>query len=121
MTLTTRKGAAANVGAYPYFSQERGPGERANVELPLQRCRLESVTQSTDALGFPAVSVTVDKRDSPQFEEYTAKHIDRVMVLILNGEVVSEGTINERLPGMIQISGRFTDAQVQEIIAKLSN
>jgi preprotein translocase subunit SecD len=103
------------VRAYPYFGNDHTPGDRVYVELPLQRCRLGSVSKSIDDLGFPALSVTIDRRDSLQFEEFTAKHIGHAMVMILNGKIVSEATLNSRLPGMFQLYGRFTDAQVQEL------
>jgi preprotein translocase subunit SecD len=119
ITTESADAPAGTVKAYPYFGDDHEPDDRAYVELPVQGCRLESASKSVDDLGFPALSCTIDKRDSPHFEAFSAKHIDRALVLIVNGSVVSEANINNPLPGMFQISGRFTDAQVQELLKGL--
>jgi len=87
--------------------------------MPGRLRRVGSASKSTDRIGFPAVSVTIDERDAPQFEEFTGGHVHRSLAIIVDGNVVSVADIAERLPGQFQIYGRFTDAQCDQMLRAL--
>lgn len=80
---------------------------------------LASVQKSADDLGFPAVSFQMVASAVAPFTEFTRTNIKKVMVIVLNDEIVSAATINGVLPGQAQIYGRFTDRQVDGMVSVL--
>lgn len=56
-----------------------------------------------------------------KFAEFTRKHVDDYLAIILNGEILSVPTINEAiLQGKAEISGRFTPTQAQNLANDLN-
>ncbi|MBI5433042.1 MAG: hypothetical protein HZA52_09460 [Planctomycetes bacterium] len=102
----------------------RAVGGAAVHELYLERepltVRPAQVVQSTDHSGMPAVSVSFAGEDAARFEAFTARNVDRTLVILIDGVVVSVAVIAEPLPANVQISAGFSQAQVDELIARLS-
>jgi hypothetical protein len=108
-----KEGAATETR--PYFGLAHAASDHAVLVSPLLRCRVHSVSKSSDTYGFPAVTVELDKRDKPKFEEFSGAHVHEELAVIVDGKVVSRATISEKLPGTFALSGRFTEAEVEAL------
>ena len=107
-------------GPFRRFNADVGGSDELYLGAETLTARPARVTQSADHTGFPAVSFTLTPEDSVKFEAFTGRHVDQLMAILVDGVVVSLATIAEPLPGSAQIAGRFTQAQVDELIAKLT-
>ncbi|MEO6710828.1 MAG: protein translocase subunit SecD, partial [Planctomycetota bacterium] len=114
---------------FPHRTQEgQQPRPREDSIIPLAvpkeewtftGANLASVAKSQDGVGFPAVSFQMKPDKVGPFGDFTGSHVNEGMAIVLNDEVVSLATINEKLPGQAQISGRFTDSQVDSMVKVL--
>jgi protein-export membrane protein SecD/preprotein translocase SecF subunit len=95
------------------------PVEVPPPEWTFTGSHLMSVGKSQDTFGFPAVSFQMKAEKVGPFGDFTGSHVREPMVIVLNDEIVSYATINEKLPGQAQISGRFTDTQVDSMVKVL--
>jgi len=80
---------------------------------------LETVRPSQDSLGYPAPQLTMNTTVVPDFREWTGEHEGRNMAMILNDEVISAPTINQRLGRTFIIEGRFSQDEVDEMVTVL--
>ena len=105
--------------SYPFFKPDPAAPGPIRVEQPLLKCRVASAIPSLDRHGKPAVSVELDERDVAQFGDFTAANVNREMVVIVAGQIISKANIGERLPGMGQLHGEFTDEEREWIFKAL--
>jgi len=83
---------------------------------------LNTVGMQTDNYGYPAVSFETSADKKIAFGDFTQNHIKDGMAIILNGEIATLATINDRLPGGGQITGGpggFTEKEVKELVTVL--
>ncbi len=90
------------------------------VKLPLERAHLKSAKLATDHAGFPSVLIEFAADDANHFSEFTEKHVHEQLVFIVGGKVVSNATIDERLPASAVISGRFSQAEAEGLLTALN-
>jgi len=104
---------------YPYFGTAHTEADRAVLVPPILRCRVQSVSDSLDRFGEPAVTVELDERDKPAYEAFTAEHVGEVMAVLVDGKVVMQATVGEKLPGLFSLSGKFSAAEYAALKASL--
>ena len=83
---------------------------------------LRTVFQSVDSLGFPAVGFEMIAPKQNDFGDFTEDHKDKVMAIVISGEIASAPTIEDKLPGRGVINGGrggFTSKEVQDLIQVL--
>lgn len=83
---------------------------------------LESVGISQDQMGYPAVSFEMTQEKRSAFGDFTEKHIRDGMAIVLNGEIATLATIQDKLPGQGIINGGsngFTMKEVKDLVTVL--
>ncbi len=89
------------------------------VEWTFTGADMLRVYKTPDRVGFPAVSFELRPNKVDAFGNFTEKHVHGLMAITLNDEVASYATIDEKLPGQAQISGRFTDRYADALVTVL--
>ena len=95
------------------------PAEKVVVLTPVKLFLTSEASLTVDHLGYPAVSVTIDKGDAAKFSAFTAANVNQEMAIIVDGKVWSQATIHERLPGQFQLYGHFSEADAKALLATL--
>lgn len=80
---------------------------------------LGKIYYTSDELGYPAVGFELQPQRVSDFAEFTGENIGRNMAIVLNGEIRTAPTLDDRLPGRGIIRGRFTTEEVQELVTVL--
>ena len=76
---------------------------------------LRTARMSQDELGLPAVSFTLNADGARKFSEFTGANIGRLLAIVLDDEIYSAPSIESRIAGNGQISGRFTVAEAEDL------
>jgi preprotein translocase subunit SecD len=116
---TTCTPEAPGDGPYRFYAASSG---EATVYLEPgkfdgQPARIVRATSDNDE---PALSVYLQPDDARRFEEFTARNVDRPLVILVDDKVLSVATINEPLPGSLHLVDRFTPSELDELVRKLS-
>ncbi len=88
--------------------------------LPVE---VDRVFATEDGLGYPVLGFEIVEADTAQFEEATRRATGRRIAMLIGGDVITTPVINSPLPGRGVIAGGavgFTDAEVQELLQRLS-
>jgi len=80
---------------------------------------LSRVYPTQDQSGYPAVGFEMRPARKGDFRDFTDKHGNRQMAIVLNGEISSAPRIDEPLPGGGIIRGQFTNEEVKSLITVL--
>jgi preprotein translocase subunit SecD len=71
--------------------------------------------------GSPAVSIEFTSDGSKKFEEITARNIGKPLAILLDNDLVSAPTVNEKIVGgTAQISGGFTIEEAEKLEVQLN-
>lgn len=71
--------------------------------------------------GKPAISIVFNEEGSKKFEVITEKNIGKPLAIILDGDLVSAPTVNEKISGgQAQISGTFTLDEAKKLEVQLN-
>lgn len=88
----------------------------ADLEPPAFTGEILSGAQTGyDELGRPVVNFQVRGADAQAFGQFTGANVGRSMAIVLDGNVVSAPTINQRIDASGQISGRFTLEEASDL------
>jgi preprotein translocase subunit SecD len=79
-------------------------GRQYTFRQPGLRVGVSATTYVQDALGFPALAVTIIQADEQRFSDWTAQHVDENLAVGVGDKVFSIASINERLGGSLTIS-----------------
>lgn len=77
------------------------------------------VFPTTGSLDYPALGFELRKERTDAFAEFTGKHVKRSLAIVLDSAVRSAPTLNSRLLGSAMIEGKFTDAEVKDLVERL--
>ncbi len=110
-----KAGPGGATASYPYFGSAHQPGERLTLVAPLLRCQVQFVSLAPDNHGDPAVSVVLVDQDKATFEKFAGAHINEQMAIVVDRKVVSQATVNERLPGQVLLFGKYSKAEVDAL------
>jgi SecD/SecF fusion protein len=88
----------------------------ADLEPPAFTGEILSGAQTGyDELGRPVVNFQIRGADAQAFGQFTGANVGRSMAIVLDGNVVSAPTINQRIDARGQISGRFTLEEASDL------
>ena len=96
----------------PYILVEKG-------DARITGRRLAGVYPTRDQYARPAVGFRFDARGARTFAMVTERHQLWLLAIVLDGKLKSAPVIQERIAGEGQISGNFTAAEVNEMVAVL--
>ncbi|MHC5076095.1 MAG: protein translocase subunit SecD [Planctomycetota bacterium] len=80
---------------------------------------LEGARPSTDQLGRRAIGFSLDARGGKFFSIVTGKNIDRPLCILLDEMAISAPNIQTRISTSGNITGRFSETQVLDMVNKL--
>ncbi|MFO1012007.1 MAG: protein translocase subunit SecD [Planctomycetota bacterium] len=85
---------------------------------------LERVEPSQDELGYPAVRLEIANGKKRAFGDFSEANLRRGMAIVLNSQIATLATINDKLPGSCVISGGsggFTQKEVNDLVSVLKS
>ncbi len=100
-------------------------GQRAEMvlvppeEWVFRGADLGKVYYTSDQFGYPAVGFELQPQRVSDFADFTGENIGRNMAIVLNGEIRTAPSLDDRLPGRGIIRGRFTQQEVQDLVTVL--
>jgi SecD/SecF fusion protein len=81
--------------------------------------QVQSVFQSQDTMGMPAVGFEMKSFAKSDFGDFTEENENRRMAIVINDEIVTFPNIDEALPGSGIIRGNFTIEEVLDLVKVL--
>jgi SecD/SecF fusion protein len=117
-------GPDASIRWFPTrFAGEVGPPQATLVPTtPAQDLggeALQRIYAASDDYGYPAVGFEIRPERTDDFADFTGDNVNRRMGIVLNEEIRSAPTLNQRLVGGGIIEGRFKDEEVKNLITVL--
>jgi SecD/SecF fusion protein len=82
--------------------------------------KLERAYPTSDSMGRRAIGFQLDDRGGNQFFKVTGKNIDRPLCILLDGIAISAPNIESRIRRNGQITGTFTQTEVEDMVNKLN-
>jgi len=82
--------------------------------------KLEKAYPTTDAMGRRAIGFLLDDRGGNKFFKVTGKNIDRPLCILLDGIAISAPNIESSIRSQGNITGTFTQTQVEDMVNKLN-
>ncbi len=77
---------------------------------------VKSIRKTYDAMGNPSMQVTFTEVGKQLFKEHTANNIRKKVAIIVKNELIMAPIINAEIPGgIVEISGNFTQEEVNEM------
>ena len=93
---------------------------RVRDEYDITGRLLERVQPAVDEFGMPAVGFTFTREGGELFGEMTGKLAGKGQIaVILNGQLRSAPAVQERIGRRVIIRGRFSEAEVKDLVAVL--
>lgn len=81
-----------------------------------QKWKLKSAMPDRDENGQPSLSFTLDPRGGSQFARLTGDNIGQQLCIFLDDEAMSHATIKSQIRQRGQITGRFTQQDVWDLV-----
>ena len=88
----------------------------ANPNWQFSGSQVQSVFQSQDQMGMPAVGFEMKSFAKSDFGKFTEDNEGRRMAIAINDEIVTFPNIEEALPGSGIIRGNFTNEEVIDLV-----
>jgi SecD/SecF fusion protein len=82
--------------------------------------KLERSYPSTDEMGRRAIGFLLDDKGGNKFFKVTGKNIDRPLCILLDGIAISAPTIESRIRRQGNITGSFSQTEVEDMVNKLN-
>jgi preprotein translocase subunit SecD len=123
-TLTLKPGAVIPEGYELKYLRETKEGQmvneplllRSKAELTGEHISSASVKFDSMKMGAPYVELKLDHLGAQIFERVTAANVKKRLAIVLDGEVKSAPTIQEKIGGgNAMISGRFTMEEAKDL------
>jgi preprotein translocase subunit SecD len=102
-------GGAWNVPSQPIW----------RLEQPLLDCRVQRAVPTVDAIGFPALELTLDPRDGPAFRTLGQRAAGRRIAVLIDGRVVVTPRVEHPLSTRFQLAGNFSSQDVKLLLEHL--
>lgn len=81
---------------------------------------LKMAGPGTNQFGEPIVNIEFTAEGAKRFRDITARNVGKPLAIILDGRIISAPNISEPISGgRAQISGRFTIAEMRDLVIKL--
>ncbi|MFI0607844.1 MAG: protein translocase subunit SecD [Anaerolineae bacterium] len=121
---TTEAAGAGTPAATAAPSPTAAAGAKTTTIYPsvLSGGEIASASAQYDAArGGAVVAFEMKGEGSDRLGSFTGDHIGKFMPIILDGEVISSPTVNDRISTSGQISGRFTMADAEILAAQIES
>jgi SecD/SecF fusion protein len=82
--------------------------------------KLEKASPGQDQYGRRSIDFVLDDRGGRLFLNVTGKNIDRPLCILLDGIAISAPTIQSKISTRGQITGSFTQTEVDDMVSKLN-
>jgi SecD/SecF fusion protein len=82
---------------------------------------MKQVFRSNDELGRPAVSFMLDEVGGIEMGRLTGANVNQPMAIVLDNQVYSAPNLNSKINGNGQISGNFSDADLDYLVRVLGS
>jgi preprotein translocase subunit SecD len=117
--LTGRAGESTSPAFQVVEGQGNKPGEKAfylvRSETILTGADLKDARVGAGLNGEPNVEFTLKPEGAQRFKRETARNVGRRLAIVLDERVTSAPVIEEAVGGEVQIRGRFTAAEADEL------
>ena len=97
-----------------------GGGVLVKDEMALDGRAIEHARPGHDEGGRPIVHFSMTPEGGRAFEQITAANIDKQLAIILDDHMISAPTIQSKIGREGQITGRFTQQEVSDLVTVLS-
>ena len=109
-------------GLYFVINENRENNELKNLKLHTKPAilidEILEIKNSKDQLGRNVIDIILKKEGAKNFKILTENNIGKPIAVVLNNKLISAPIVNDVIPnGRIQISGNFSDEEVNEIIS----
>jgi len=82
---------------------------------------LKKARVQVDSNDFmPRVVLEFDDEGKKMFEDITERNVGKQVAIFLDGEIISQPTVNEKISGNAEISGTFTDKEAATLAQRLN-
>jgi preprotein translocase subunit SecD len=115
-----RASIVAGFGDKEYVLASNQTGEAMVHEPGEDGWRVKNAELSVDNTGRRAVHFTLDERGGRLFADITGKNINRPLCILLDGIAMSAPVIQSRISREGVITGRFTLAEIENIVNELN-
>jgi hypothetical protein len=87
----------------------------------LDQTALKSAKPGQDGLGQPVIYIDLTHAGAKQFAEMSRQNIHKRLAIIINGQICQAPFVQTEISGgKIQISGRFSKQEVEDLAGKIS-
>ena len=76
---------------------------------------LRSADPSRDDMGRPDVTFSLTNDGGRRFADFTGRHVNDKLAVVLDNKVQEVATINEQIHDQVQIRGSFTEQQAKDL------
>ncbi len=108
-----------NGRSYVLLYDEPEFGLMHSTDAKAENWSLAGASPSSDSRGAPAIDFTFDAVGAKLFNRLTGTNISHSMAILLDDEVYSAPTIQSAISERGQITGRFTRAEVTDLVQTL--
>jgi len=121
LKLKATQTVVAQFGGKPYVLASNKPDEVMLHRAAGRDWKLEKASAGRDPrTGARAVDFGLDERAGKIFGKLTGNNIGRPLCILLDGIAISAPNINSRITTSGQITGAFTETQVNDMVNKLN-
>ncbi len=102
------------------LASNRKAKDEVMLHTGLKDWKLTKSSPGQDQQGRRAINFELDERGGALFMNVTGKNIDRPLCIVLDGTAISAPNIQARIYTHGQITGGFTQIQVEDMVSKLN-
>jgi len=110
----------AQFGNKYYVLASNKPNDTLLHSPGTRQWKLERSNPTTDRMGRRAIGFTLDEKGGRLIAKVSGKNIDRPFCILLDGIAISAPTISTKLRRSSEITGSFTQTQVEDMVNKLN-
>ncbi len=106
-----------------YDSQKTGLRDlKLSPNVGISMKEIASIKKQKNELDLYVIDVVLTEAGAKKFKKLTKKNIAKPIAIVLNGKLISAPLVINPIPdGKVQISGNFTEAEIDEIISLAKN
>jgi len=117
-----KPGAGLVEAELPKEGADKKPGKIYMHKKPaLTEADIDRAVGTVDNTGRPAIAVQFTPTGGKKLKKLTSQNIDKKLVILFEGKVLTAPTIRGAIGDRAILSGRFTKQQVAKIVAALSS
>lgn len=92
-----------------------------NPKVEISEKDIVSAYHAKDQNDYPTIFLELNAEGAIKFETLTANNIQKMLAVIVNGELIMAPIIQTKIPGgKVQISGAFSEAEIESLFKSLT-